>query len=119
MKILQIKTKYIFGKDIVKLHLSNELIKSIYKRPILIYGGGSIKKNDLYNEIVESCKKAKVKLFEFCGIEPNPKHLTLNKAIKYIKQNKCDLILAAGGGSVIDACKVIGICSTNNNYPNS
>lgn len=83
---------------------------------MLVYGGGSIKKNGLYEQIINACSEAKVKLFEHPGIEPNPRDVTIYQAALECRKYRVDLIIAAGGGSVIDASKVIGICATNPQY---
>jgi len=72
---------------------------------LLVYGGGSVKKNGSYDQTVAALGKRKV--VEFSGIEPNPEYDTCMKAVETIKKNKIDFILALGGGSVLDACKFI------------
>ncbi len=115
--ILKLNTKYIFGKNVVKTDLSNELKANNVATAMLLYGGGSIKRNNnLYSDIVSICKDANVKLVEFSGISPNPRDTECALAAKQIRENNVDLIIAAGGGSVIDASKVIGILATNKQY---
>ncbi len=75
------------------------------KKALLVYGGGSIKKNGLYDEVVKAAKKAKVELFELSGVEPNPRHTTVNKGAAICKQENIDVVLAVGGGSTIDCAK--------------
>jgi len=72
---------------------------------LLLYGGGSIRKNGVYNGIIEALKGREV--VEFGGIEPNPSYETCMKAVELIKKDKIDFLLAAGGGSIIDATKFI------------
>jgi NADP-dependent alcohol dehydrogenase len=72
---------------------------------MLLYGGGSIFRNGVYDKVKESLKNYKVT--EFGGIEPNPTYETSMKAVEVIKEKKIDFLLAAGGGSVIDATKFI------------
>jgi len=95
-------TKLIFGKgQIQKLkdHLPQDA------KILLIYGGGSIKKNGVYDVVTKQLSKH---LFvEFSGIEPNPQYDTLMKAVALIKSEKIDFVLAIGGGSVIDGTKFI------------
>ncbi|KAL7712704.1 alcohol dehydrogenase [Entamoeba marina] len=74
-------------------------------RVMMTYGGGSIKKNGVYDEVLKYVKP----VCEFGGIEANPEHETCVKAIKMAKENKIDFLLAVGGGSVIDATKYIAI----------
>lgn len=72
---------------------------------LLAYGGGSIKSNGVYADVMKSLEH--VAVFEFSGIEPNPSFETLIKALPIIKENNIDFILAVGGGSVIDGAKFI------------
>lgn len=74
-------------------------------RVLIIYGGGSIKSNGVYDQVKAALSEHK--WFEFSGIEPNPKYDTAIKAIEMIKTHKIDYLLAVGGGSVIDATKFI------------
>jgi alcohol dehydrogenase YqhD (iron-dependent ADH family) len=116
---LKIVPTYYFGKEVVNQHLSNELKLQNVKTLMLAYGGGSIKRNGLYDEIIKAAKKAKVKVIEHAGIEPNPRDVGIYQASLKCRQHKVDLIIAAGGGSVIDAAKVIGILATNPQYKNA
>lgn len=72
---------------------------------LLVYGGGSVKKNGSYDQTVAAIGKRK--FVEFGGIEPNPEYATCMKAAKLARDKKLDFIIALGGGSVIDACKFI------------
>lgn len=72
---------------------------------LFVYGGGSIKTNGVYDQVVDALKNHT--FVEFSGIEPNPKYDTLVKALPIIKENKIDYILAVGGGSVVDGVKFI------------
>ena len=72
---------------------------------LVTYGGGSIKSNGVYDQVVAAL--AKHTWFEFAGIEPNPSFDTLMKAQDVIKENNVDFILAVGGGSVVDGSKFI------------
>lgn len=75
------------------------------KKVLMVYGGGSIKKNGVYDQVVKALANHKV--LEFAGIEPNPEYETCMKAVEFIKANDIDFVLAVGGGSVIDATKFI------------
>lgn len=79
------------------------------QKVLLVYGGGSIKKNGVYDQITTTLTEHQV--MEFSGVEPNPSVETLNKAVELVKQNNLDFILAVGGGSVIDGCKYIAAAS--------
>lgn len=72
---------------------------------LIVYGGGSIKKNGVYEQVVAALGERKV--FEFSGIEPNPSYDTLIKSLAIIRENKVDYLLAVGGGSVVDGAKFI------------
>lgn len=95
-------TKAHFGKGQIAM-LSEEL--SANSRVLVTYGGGSIKKNGVYEQVMNALEHCTV--FEFSGIEPNPHFETLVKAIELAKQEKIDVIIAVGGGSVIDGSKFI------------
>lgn len=79
------------------------------KRVLFLYGGGSIKKNGVYDQVT-SALEAHV-WFEFSGVEPNPTKETLDKAINLVKREQLDFILAVGGGSVIDGSKYVAASS--------
>ncbi len=100
--IFQNPVKLIVGKGMIA-----ELPKQIPagSRILLTFGGGSVKKNGVYNQVVEALKG--YDLVEFWGIEPNPKVETLRIAIELGKEKKVDFVLAVGGGSVIDGSKLI------------
>ena len=78
-------------------------------RVLMLYGGGSIKKNSVYLQVADALRKHV--LFEFAGIEPNPDYATLMKAVKSVKKNKIDFLLAVGGGSVIDGAKFVSVAA--------
>ncbi len=107
--IYEIPTKVYFGEN--QLCYLGEELKKYGKRVLLTYGGGSIKKIGLYDKVVEEIKKANLELFEFGGIEPNPRHTSINMAAEICKKEKIDVLLAVGGGSTIDATKVIGVAN--------
>ncbi len=103
--ILQIPTKIYFGDDQMD-HLKEEL-RQYGKNVLLVYGGGSIKKTGLYDRIVREAKEAGMTLYELGGIEPNPRHTSVNKGADMCREYGIDVVLAAGGGSTIDAAKMI------------
>lgn len=96
--------KIIFGKNTLQ-KVADEIPAD--QRILLVYGGGSIKKNGVYQQIMDALKGRVV--FEFSGIEVNPVYETCLEAIKLIKKERIDFILAAGGGSVIDASKFMSL----------
>ncbi|BDD07909.1 NADH-dependent alcohol dehydrogenase [Fulvitalea axinellae] len=95
-------TKLIFGKD-TTASLAKEIDNDA--NVLMLYGGGSIKKNGVYEQVKEALAGHKV--VEFGGIEANPEYATLMKALKVIKEEKIDFLLAVGGGSVIDGTKFL------------
>lgn len=101
-----VPTKIFFGKD---EHLKvGQIIKSYgYKNVLLHYGGGSIKKNGLYDQITASLSASDINYTELGGVEPNPKLSMVHKGVTVCKNNNIELILAVGGGSVIDSAKCI------------
>jgi NADP-dependent alcohol dehydrogenase len=94
--------KYIFGTATFE-KVQTEIPKN--KRVLMVYGGGSIKQNGIYNTIKKALLNHTV--FEFGGIQANPDYSILMEVVAYIKANKIDYILAVGGGSVIDGVKFI------------
>lgn len=94
--------KVIFGKGTIA-KLSSEIPAGA--RVLVLYGGGSIKKNGVYNQVVESLKGHEWK--EFSGIEPNPHYETCMQAVELIKRENITFLLAVGGGSVLDGTKFI------------
>lgn len=99
-------TKMIFGKD--THHQVGEIISSYnFKNILLIYGKSSIKKIGLYDDVVNSLNKHNINFLEFSGVEPNPKLSFVNNVLKEIKGKPIDMILAVGGGSVLDTAKLI------------
>lgn len=104
--IYDIPTKVYFGKNQLQ-YLGKEL-KKFGKKVLLTYGGGSIKKSGLYDEVVKQVKDAGLELFELSGIEPNPRITSVTAGAKICKEEKIDVLLAVGGGSVIDCTKFIG-----------
>ncbi|WP_299087315.1 iron-containing alcohol dehydrogenase [uncultured Metabacillus sp.] len=98
-------TRLIFGKRQVQ-QLEIEVPK-YGKNVLLVYGGGSIKRNGLYDDVVNVLKKINVNLYELSGVEPNPRLSTVHRGVEICKAEKIDFILAVGGGSVIDCTKAI------------
>jgi hypothetical protein len=104
--IYDIPTRVYFGENQLG-HLGEELSK-YGKRVLLTYGGGSIKKTGLYDNVVAEIKNAGLELFELSGIEPNPRVSSVNAGAEICKKENIDVLLAVGGGSVIDCTKFIG-----------
>lgn len=100
--IFQNPVKLIMGRGMIG-RLSEEIPAD--KRVMITFGGGSVKKNGVYDQVKEALKNHFT--VEFWGIEPNPSIETLRKAIALGKEEKVDYLLAVGGGSVIDGTKLI------------
>ncbi|MBR2601983.1 MAG: iron-containing alcohol dehydrogenase, partial [Clostridia bacterium] len=100
-----IPTKILFGKGQI-VHLP-EILAGYGRRVLLCYGGGSIKKTGLYDEIMTLLKDFTV--IECGGIEPNPRISSVERGAKLCREHNVDVILAAGGGSVIDCAKAIAV----------
>ena len=95
-------TKIVFGEGQIK-EIAN--LVPAGARILVTYGGGSIKKNGVYEQVVKALEGKT--WFEFSGIEPNPHYETLMKAVELVKKERIDFLLPVGGGSVIDGTKLI------------
>ncbi|WP_418529612.1 iron-containing alcohol dehydrogenase, partial [Hominenteromicrobium sp.] len=104
--IFENKTKVYFGKGGVKEYLGSLLV-NYGETVMLAYGGGSIKRNGVYDEIMGILNAAGKRVVEFDRIMPNPTYAKAQEGAKLARENHVDLILAVGGGSVSDCCKVI------------
>ena len=100
-------TKLYFGKESIK-GLNKELPK-YGKNVLLVYGGGSIKKSGIYDEIVKILKDNGKEIFEDAGVMPNPTVEKLNEGVDIARKSKADFILAVGGGSVCDYAKAVSV----------
>ena len=107
-----IPTKVFFGEG--KIEVLAKQIKKYGSRVLLAYGGGSIKKIGLYDEVVKILKENDIPFFELSGIEPNPRVESVEEGVRICRDNDIDFILAVGGGSTID-CKVYIIIPANPN----
>lgn len=103
--IYENKTKVYFGKGGIKEYLGC-LLKN-FNTIMLAYGGGSIKKNGVYDEIIGILNSAEKNVVEFSGIMPNPTYAKVQEGAKISRENNVDFILAVGGSSVIDCCKIV------------
>ncbi len=101
-------TRIIFGHSAEK-RLSELLSAYNVHSVLLVYGGGSIKRSGLYDAVIEQLNLAKVAFFEISGIRANPTKESVFAGINILREHPCDLILAVGGGSVIDAAKSMGV----------
>lgn len=99
-------TKNYFGVGCVKENLPR-VLDNYGENVLLAFGGGSIKENGVYEEIIGILKEAGKKIIEFSGIMPNPTYTKVQEGAALAKEKKVDLIIAVGGGSVIDCCKIV------------
>lgn len=99
-------TKVYFGEGITNEAFDAELGK-VDETVMLAYGGGSVKKNGIYDEIKSLLEQAGKKIVDFPGIMPNPTYAKVQEGAELVRKNNVDFILAVGGGSVIDCCKVV------------
>ena len=101
------QAKIIFGKGTEES--VGERSANFGKNILLHYGGGSIKKNGIYDKVIKSLKEQNLNIFELGDVKPNPRLSLVRKGIQMCKDNNIDFILAVGGGSVIDSAKAIAI----------
>lgn len=107
--IFQNSTKVYFGKDCVKEYLTG-LTKDA-RTILLAYGGGSIKRNGVYDEITGILQESDKTVVEFPGIMSNPTYAKVQQGAKLCREHGVDLILAVGGGSVMDCCKAVSLAA--------
>ena len=100
-------TKLIFGKGQIE-KLAGE-IQPYGSRILIVYGGGSIKRNGIYDRVLEELKKINAEVFELSGVEPNPRISTVREGVRICREQRIDFILAIGGGSTIDCTKAIAV----------
>ncbi|MBQ5995851.1 MAG: iron-containing alcohol dehydrogenase [Clostridia bacterium] len=108
-------TKLYFGEN--SLEFLNEELPKYGKTVQLIYGGGSVKKNGIYDAIVEILKKNGKTVVEDGGVMPNPTVEKLREGIRIARNNKTDLLLAVGGGSCCDYAKAVSVSVNCNEDP--
>ena len=100
-------TKIVFGKG--RENEAGRYAAGYGSKVLLHYGGGSIKKSGLYDRVTASLKEAGLEYMDLPGVKPNPRLSLVQEGIKVCRENNIDLILAVGGGSVIDSAKAIAV----------
>lgn len=100
-------TKLIFGKGQID-QLGKE-VKKYGSKVLVVYGGGSIKRNGIYDQVMEKLKEIDATGYELAGVEPNPRIATVRAGVEMCKREGIDFILAVGGGSTIDCTKAIAV----------
>lgn len=108
--IFENATKAIFGQGCVKEYL-NCMVSHYGPNVLLAYGGGSIKRNGIYDEVCGILQSAGKTIVEFSGIMPNPTYAKVQEGAKLVRDHHVDLILAVGGGSVMDCCKAVSMAA--------
>lgn len=103
-------TKILFGKDSIN-KLEKELLDYNVKKLLLVYGKSSIKTLGIYDELIKVTKKLKIEVFEETNVRANPEISSVKSGAKTCIDNDVDFVLAAGGGSVIDAAKAIAFAT--------
>lgn len=111
--VYSIPTKIYFGKGQI-CHIG-EIVSNYGKKALLVYGGGSIKRNGIYDDVVKYLNESNVSWCELSGVEPNPRITTVRKGVELCRKEDIDVIVPIGGGSTIDCAKVIAGAVT---YPN-
>ncbi len=99
-----VPTKIYFGKGQIS-HLSE--LKEYGTKVLLVYGGGSIKRNGIYDSAMKIMGDAGLTVYELAGVEPNPRIGTVRRGVSMCRDEKIDMVLAIGGGSTIDCAKVV------------
>lgn len=98
-------TKLIFGKG--QLNALPEEVQKYGKKVLLVYGGGSIKRNGVYDQVLKKLGEIEAEVFELPGVEPNPRISTVRKGVDICKKEGIEFLLAVGGGSTIDCTKAV------------
>lgn len=106
--IFENSTKVYFGKGCVKEFLAC-MINNFENTVMLAYGGSLIKKNGIYDEVKQILLSEGKETVEFSGIMASPTYKKIVEGAELARKNKVDLILAIGGGSVVDCCKVVAM----------
>ena len=103
------RTEILFGKG--QIEALPKALAPYGKKVLLVYGGGSIKRNGVYDSVIKLLGENNFEVTELSGVEPNPRIETVRKGAKLCRDNQIEVVLAVGGGSTIDCSKVIaGAC---------
>jgi alcohol dehydrogenase YqhD (iron-dependent ADH family) len=110
--VAHIPTRLHFGKDVVKE--LGKTAKSIGHHALLVYGKGSVLRNGSYDAVKKQLDASGINITEYNGIKPNPVVSDVDKATSLGRLNNVDMVVAVGGGSVIDSAKIISLCIAGN-----
>ncbi len=108
-------TKLHFGKGVAEN--IGKSAKKYGSKVLLVYGKGSVKKYGYYDVVVNSLRQEGLEIFEYSGIKPNPVVEDVEKAAQLGREKNIEVIVALGGGSVIDSAKIMGLAIANNEHP--
>ena len=108
-------TRLHFGKGVTET--LGKTVRQYGKKVLLVYGKGSVKKYGYYDQVTTQLKNAGLEIVEYSGIKPNPVVDDVRKAIALGKEKNIEVIVALGGGSVIDSSKIIGLSLANDTEP--
>ena len=108
--IFENATKIYFGQGCVREYLAS-LLKEYGDTVLLAYGGGSIKRNGIYDEVTSILRDAGKQVVEFSGIMANPTYEKVQEGARLAREHHADMILAVGGGSVMDCCKAVSLAA--------
>ena len=108
--IFENATKVYFGQGCVREYLAS-LLKEYGDTVLLAYGGGSIKRNGIYDEVTSILRDAGKQVVEFSGIMANPTYKKVQEGARLAREHHADMILAVGGGSVMDCCKAVSLAA--------
>ena len=100
-----IPTKIYFGKG--QIEKLRDIVSEYGKKVLLVYGGGSIKKIGLYDAVKRIVNDCGGSMTELCGVDPNPRIESVREGVQLCRENDIQLVLAVGGGSVLDCAKVV------------
>jgi alcohol dehydrogenase YqhD (iron-dependent ADH family) len=108
-------THLFFGKNTIS-NLDRE-VKKFGKKALLVYGKGSIKKNGIYDDVTSQLKESDIKYIEYSGVKPNPEISDVIGIAQLGRKEKADMLIAVGGGSVIDSAKIASLCIKEKHDP--
>ena len=110
-----VDTAILFGEDQARAFA--EEVKNLGRRALIVFGGGSVKRNGIYDTITSALKEEGVECVDHGGIEPNPRIESVVSGVEKVKAENIDVIVPIGGGSTIDAAKLIAAASVTGGDP--
>lgn len=113
--VYSIPTTIYFGKG--QIDQIGRIAAGVGKKALLVYGGGSVKKNGIYDAVIARLKEAGVQWEELSGVEPNPRITTVREGARICKEKGIDMVLPMGGGSTIDCAKVVAAAACYDGDP--